>query len=210
MFSEHAGTLDGRTVLVVANHTSWWDGFLIYLLRAQLGSKKPIYVVMLESELKKQRWLRRIGCVGIVPGKSTSIVRSFNNITEACLENPGSWVVFFPQGKIGPSWDRSLRFERGVELLLRLLAENPKGSKDAAKVGVTLLPVALHIEPLAAARPTAFVLAGEPVHVESTLAAHLVESLVQNELDRILDHVKTHGEKAQEVWTAQGGVISDQ
>ena len=39
-----------RPVVIAANHTSWWDGFLLRDLQRRLRPEAPLYTVMLESE----------------------------------------------------------------------------------------------------------------------------------------------------------------
>lgn len=186
---------------MVANHTSWWDGFLVFLLHKKvLGRaehfRSPIFTVMLEAQLEKHSWLRRLGCSGIVPGDGASIRTSFGNVATAAKEHGSSWVLFFPQGRITASWQRPLGFERGIEVLTKMISN------------AVIVPLALHIEPLTATRPTAFVLAGSPVSAASCPDSAAVEDLVVMELDRLQNHIRHYGERSAEMWTASS-VLSD-
>lgn len=182
-----------KTVVVVANHMSWWDGFLIYMVRRHMRVTTPIYTIMLEDELKKHRWMRFIGCVGIRRGNPKSTLATFRAIAEACARTPGSWVLVFPQGRIRASWNRPLGFDRGIERLCTLLGE------------YVVLPVALHIEPLARRRPSAFILA--TLHdrrcsteaIEHARASDL-QRLVTQRLDWLQDCIRRFGEDIAVRW----------
>jgi hypothetical protein len=59
--------LDPRQPLIlIANHVSWWDGFLLHEVHRALRPLAPFHTVMLESELRQHRLLRSLGAVGIL------------------------------------------------------------------------------------------------------------------------------------------------
>ncbi len=189
----------GKTVVVVSNHMSWWDGFLIYLYRCRVSPNAPIFSVMLEEQLEKHGWLRKIGCVGIQPGNLKTTRETFCEIAQACADQPGSWILFFPQGRIVPSWRRPLGSRRGIELLLNELDD------------AVILPIGLHIEPLTTSKPTAFLLAGQTVSMSrgvktdagsgKRITAGDIESMITNQLDRLMDHIRKHEEDSGRKWT---------
>jgi hypothetical protein len=182
----------GRPVLIIANHVSWWDGFLLHEVHRALRPRAPLHTVMLESELRQHRLLRSLGAVGIHPESAASVARCIRTLRGRLERRPDSMVAFFPQGRIWPAAMRPLGFRKGVELFARNLP-------DAA-----ILPVAIHIEPLNRITPTAFLSAARPVEPGSSAsgASHL-ESAVTAELDRILDFLTEHGESAPEAWPSR-------
>ena len=54
-------------LLITPNHSTWWDGFFFYTLNKRIFRRKG-YLMMLEEQLSKYRFFRRIGAFGIEPG----------------------------------------------------------------------------------------------------------------------------------------------
>jgi 1-acyl-sn-glycerol-3-phosphate acyltransferase len=161
-------------LVLVANHTSWWDGFLLRDVQRALRPRRPLFSVMTARELRRNPFLRRIGAVPLEQGSAGSMLALLRSLQLEAHRDPSLAVSFFPQGRITPAWQRPLGFERGVELLVRALSP------------CCVLPVALHIEPLNHARPTAFVGLGAPLHTDGgSISARRLERVVQNRLDDI-------------------------
>ena len=181
-----------RPLLVVANHASWWDGFLLREVRTALRPRAPIYTLMSEAELRRHPFLRRIGAVGIEPGSAASVLRAIRLLRRRVAARPDSVILFFPQGRIWPTHRRPLGFRRGVEAFARQLRP------------LTVLPVALHIEPLTAAAPTPFLSAGPAIDCDGWVPSpRWLEARVEEELDGILDHLAVHGEEAAAAWPGE-------
>ena len=170
-------------LMIVANHVSWWDGFLLMELQQTLRPNAPFSAIMLESELSKSPFLRRIGTIGIDPNSPATVLSALRELTKRAEDRPDSMIFFFPQGRIWPSAKRPLGFKRGVEVFAKALGET------------VVLPVGLHIEPLNRAAPHAFVRAGEPC-IDGNVSSRALEKLVANELDEILALVSDYGEDA--------------
>ena len=170
-------------LLLVANHVSWWDGFLLIELQRILRPDAPFSTVMLESELRQSPFLRRIGAIGIDPDSPSTVLGAIHEVSARVQERPDTLVFFFPQGRIWPSWRRPLGFKRGIEVFAKALGE------------VAIVPVGLHIEPLNRAAPHVFIRAGEPV-AGGEVASSALEAMVAGELDQILQIVSEHGEDA--------------
>lgn len=161
-------------VILVPNHISWWDGFFCFEIQRMLRPGSGIYSLMLESELRKFPVLRKVGCFGMDPGNPASVRRAFNQFRSLIDVDPYRTLTYFPQGAIRPQGQRPLGFKRGIEILARLAGR------------VQCVPVALHIEPMTAERPVAFIHAGSPVDSLSTMIS--AQSL-ESEVTRLLDHV---------------------
>ncbi|HOX53238.1 MAG TPA: lysophospholipid acyltransferase family protein [Fibrobacteria bacterium] len=183
----------GRGVVFVANHHSWWDGFLLRALQRRLMPNTPLWSVMLERELAPRGWFRRMGCLGVAPGEPGSI-RSLVRNLGAIARSPGGWAVsYFPQGRIRPADARPLGFRPGLERILSVMGN------------VQVVPVALRIEPLNTRRPHAFVWAGAPL--EKTAGERFDLSSLERAVERQLDSLEAElarlGEDASREWPGE-------
>ena len=180
----------GRPLLLVANHVSWWDGFALREVHRRLRPEAPLYTVMLERELRRVAFFRRLGAVGIDPDSPSSVAHVLRDLRAWRRARPDSVIAFFPQGRIWPSHRRPLGFRAGVELFARHLAP------------IAVLPVGLHMEPLNSPAPTLFASVGAPVEAGpgGRIHAEELQGRVEAELDRILAFVAAHGEHAAQRW----------
>lgn len=125
-FRSHQIQLDGfydntKSVVMIANHFSWWDGFWCsYLMRKTLG--KQFYVMMLKHQLKKHAFLRKLGAFSIEPG-SKSILESLD-FAQQLLQSPQNGVLIFPQGRFQPlASGNQFQFQKGIERLLNKMGD---------------------------------------------------------------------------------------
>ena len=184
-------------LLLVANHVSWWDGFLLRAVQRALRPASTLYTIALERELVKHPVLRMIGAVGIEPSSPASILRAVRTLARKRGAMPHAVFGYFPQGRITPSYRRPLGFRRGLDVFARALAP------------AVILPVAIHLEPMTAAAPTAFVSIGEPLRAGTHYRGHaLLEQTIEHELDRLLAFLATHGEDALAAWPAPESPIA--
>jgi 1-acyl-sn-glycerol-3-phosphate acyltransferase len=173
----------------VANHVSWWDGFLLREVHRAVRPDAPLHVVMLEEELRRVavfRWM------GAVPLSSSPLAarRLLRELRSRLERRPDAVLGYFPQGRIWPSHRRPLGFRPGGGWLAGRLAP------------IAVLPVGLHLEPLTKPGPAAFVSVGPPVVVRSAADAEELEARVTAEVDAILACTRRHGEDAARAWTA--------
>jgi hypothetical protein len=174
-----------RPLILVANHTSWWDGFLLRDVQRALRPGAPLYTVMAEQELQRNPWFRLMGALPLRPGSPRSLLALLRTVRRITAERSDAVFAFFPQGCIWPSGRRPLGFERGIELVIRAAAP------------CCIAPVALHIEPLNRAAPTAFTAVGAIMHVpEEDVTAVALERAVAARLDTIRALLDEHGERA--------------
>jgi 1-acyl-sn-glycerol-3-phosphate acyltransferase len=191
-----------RPLLLVANHTSWYDGFLLREIHRRIRPGGPLRTLMLERELRKAPVLRWIGGIGFDPERPLTLRGALGRVGEAEGTNggtpdsgarirPAPTLSFFPQGTITPSTRRPLGFRRGVELVMRRLAP------------ATVLPVAIRLEMGRKVRPEAWLLAGDPLPVDADgqgPGAAELEARVTALLERVADHLHAHGEGAEAAW----------
>ncbi len=109
-----------RSILLVGNHISWWDGFWALRLN-QLHFRRHYYVMMLESQLKHMRFMRQGGAFSIDPGHR-SVITSIQ-YTVQLLQNPQNLVVMYPQGIIHSLYENEIRFQPGVCKILDRVGE---------------------------------------------------------------------------------------
>ncbi len=184
-----------RPLIVVSNHVSWWDGFLLRAVQLRLRPHAPLHSVMLQRELKGKPFLKALGAVGIDPLNPASVKRAVAVLSERMRRRPDSMVLYFPQGEIRPSHARPLGFLRGIELFARHLP-----SAD-------ILPIGIHLEPLNTVSPHAFISAGE-LRDSRVVKASELEHEVERQLDHILHFIGKHGENSAAEWPASGGSLT--
>ena len=163
---------DDLPVLLLPNHSTWWDGFFVYLLNKRIF-RRTTYLMMLEAQLTKYKFFRKIGAYSIEPGNRRSVIESLEYTVEL-LNRKTSLVTVFPQGQLLPWYKRPLGYKRGVEWILR------KYGKP-----VTLLPLAIRTEFLGEKRPSVFFLFGDvtPCNAETFRGMNWLEAIETALLD---------------------------
>jgi 1-acyl-sn-glycerol-3-phosphate acyltransferase len=104
-----------RSLLVLANHHSWWDGFWVMRLN-QLYWNKEFYVMMLREQLLKHRSFRKAGAYSVNPG-SRSVLESLKYTNELLFDHQ-NMVLLFPQGEIQSQHIIQPKFEHGVNHII--------------------------------------------------------------------------------------------
>ena len=111
-----------NAVLLIANHISWWDGFWALFLSTKIFRKK-YHFMMLESELRK-RWLFSYSGGFSIAHGSRSSIESLNYSADL-LQNSDNLVLMFPQGKMHSLYNDNLKFEKGIEYILKKCESKP-------------------------------------------------------------------------------------
>jgi 1-acyl-sn-glycerol-3-phosphate acyltransferase len=185
---EHLAQMPDLPVLLMANHVSWWDGFLLREVHRRARPDAPLHVVMLEEELRRVPIFRWMGAVPL--GASRLAPRALLRDLRARLEHrPDAMIGYFPQGRIWPSHRPELGFRRGAAWLVARLAP------------VIVLPVGLHLEHLNRPGPAAFVSVGPPQVARHPLGTAELEAAVGTEVSAILACTRQHGEDAARHWS---------
>ncbi|HEX2921656.1 MAG TPA: lysophospholipid acyltransferase family protein [Bacteroidales bacterium] len=102
---------NGLPVLVLSNHTSWWDGFWIVYMNMKLF-KRRFFFMMLESQLRKKMFFNHTGGYSVLQG-SRSILESIEYTIEL-LNDKENMVLLFPQGRIESIHNRNISFAKGI------------------------------------------------------------------------------------------------
>lgn len=104
-----------KPVLLIANHFSWWDGFIGNYLCYKYYHKK-FHAMMLREQLENRMFLNKAGAFS-VEKSSRSAVESILYSAEI-LSQKDKLLMMFPQGKIESLYHREFEFARGVEKIL--------------------------------------------------------------------------------------------
>lgn len=102
-------------VLLIANHFSWWDGFIQYRLNREVFKKK-FHVMMQEDQLLKYKILRQGGAFSVRKG-SRQMLESLR-YAAGLLGDARNLVLLFPQGELQSLYVSPFRFQKGLDYLL--------------------------------------------------------------------------------------------
>ncbi len=138
---------DPGPLIIVANHSSWWDAVMPILISLDLYNHNA-YGVMVEEELAKFRFFRRIGMFSIDRKNPRSAMRSLQYGADL-LRRTDRVLWYYPQGEIVPNDRRPVAIESGIARLVEMIGE------------VTVIPLALRYELLDNERPDVWMRCGE-------------------------------------------------
>lgn len=164
---------EGAPLLVVSNHTSWWDP-LVVLHLSQHALERDGYALMDAKNLRKLPFFALVGAFGMDLERPEDGAAGIKYATRL-LADPRRLMWVFPQGRERPVTERPLAFRRGAAAIARV-----------AKRAVTL-PAALRYEHAGEERPDLYVSFGDPVAADRDVerGAMAQEEAVECELDRI-------------------------
>ena len=180
-----------QPVILAANHSNWWDGFIAYYISNRL-MKCDDYLMMDIKQMKKYSFFKYIGVFSVDRESPTEAIRSVNYAAEI-LKNSNRCLWIFPQGEMTPQDKRPLVFYSGI-------------SKIAERAGkVKTIPVAFRYEFLMEQRPEVFISIGRPVDFtpgNKNFTAEL-EQLMTNQLDDLKNDVANGTGKFEIVFTGK-------
>jgi 1-acyl-sn-glycerol-3-phosphate acyltransferase len=160
-------------VLVVANHTSWWDPLVVVHLFWRIVPLEA-YAMMDARNLRALPFFRKVGAFGVDLQDAADGARA---IRYACkrLDKPGRLVWIFAQGREVPITVRPLGFRPGAAEIARLARR------------AIVLPCALRYEMGSRPDPVLYLSFGEPVSLpaEQGRCTNVLEAAVTAELERI-------------------------
>ena len=133
----------GKSVLLLANHFSWWDGFLMYYINQKV-LKKRFHVMVIEETVKKVSFFKYVGAFS-VSKNSRDMLASLNYAAEL-LNDPENMVLIFPQGKLHSNFADEVNFEKGLSRIM-----------ETALGKFQIIAAATFIENLQYRKPTASV-----------------------------------------------------
>lgn len=177
-------------VLLVANHTAWWDPLVaLHVSQHLLGVDG--YAMMDAKNLRRLPFFAFVGAFGVDldrPADGAAAIK----YTARLLDRAGRAVWIFPQGRERPVTERPLAFRPGS-------AEIARVARKARAV-----PVGIRYEFGGEERPALYISLGAALSperdVDKALGAH--ERAVEAELARIERAVRGEGEDFEEVHRA--------
>ncbi|MFA6249560.1 MAG: lysophospholipid acyltransferase family protein [Mucilaginibacter sp.] len=104
-----------KSVLLLANHFSWWDGFLMYYINHRI-LKKRFHVMVIEETVQKVSFFKYVGAFS-VSKNSRDMLASLNYAVEL-LNDPENMVLIFPQGKLYSNFTNEVNFEKGLSKIM--------------------------------------------------------------------------------------------
>lgn len=172
---------EGAPVLVVSNHTSWWDPLVVLHLSQHVLCTDG-YALMDAKNLRRLPFFSLVGAFGVDldrPADGAAIIKYAARL----LDRPGRLVWVFPQGRERPTSERPLAFRAGSAEVARI-------AKKA-----TTLPAAFRYEVGGEEKPHLYVSFGEPVAAERDVqrGREEQERAVTEELDRIDRAIRSEG-----------------
>ena len=152
-------------LIVYANHSSWWDPMVCFLLSAELLPSRRHFAPMDADALRRYAVLGRLGIFPVQIESARGAVQ-FLRTGEAIVRSGGVlWVT--PQGRFADSRERPLVFKPGLAAL-------------AARLGTcTVLPLAIEYTFWDERKPETLLHFGQPVHVAGEGAVAIETRLVE-------------------------------
>ncbi len=171
---------EAAPLLLVANHTAWWDALVALWLTTDRLRDLEVYGLMDAANLQRLRFFRWIGVFGVdlqSPRDGARVVR----YAASLLQRPRSVVWVFPQGAERPPHE-PLSFRGGAAVIGR---RAPRAQ---------VVPVAMSYVFEGAERPSVYVSIGEPLPAfdTATAARQGQERAVAAELARIRRQLEAH------------------
>ena len=123
-------------MVLIANHTSWWDPMVALVLTERVAPCDS-YAMMDATNLARLPFLGLIGGFGVdltSAADGAAVIRYAARL----LSGPGKAVVVFPQGRERPVTERPLGFRRGSAEVARVAKAalfTPLAERAAAETG---------------------------------------------------------------------------
>jgi len=105
-----------RSILLIANHYSFWDGLILFCINQRLFKKKA-HVMILEETIKKEPFLKYAGAFSI--NKNSRDILKSVNYASALLDDPANLVLIFPQGKLYSNFVEHVNFQKGISKIIK-------------------------------------------------------------------------------------------
>jgi 1-acyl-sn-glycerol-3-phosphate acyltransferase len=164
---------DNLGMIITPNHISWWDGFFIdYVIKN--FSKRNMYLMMLEDQLKRFWFFKKLGAYSINSASVSSLLTTAK-YTKDLLKYPDNLAVIYPQGTIEPFEKRPLTIKKGLKLFI----ENMENE-------IVVVPAAFKIQYFNEKKPSVIARFGKILKAETVCSDF---QLYINEFYRNLDEL---------------------
>ncbi|MBV8388828.1 MAG: lysophospholipid acyltransferase family protein [Mucilaginibacter sp.] len=108
-----------KSILLIANHFSYWDSLILYIVCRKL-LKKEFYVMVREDTTIKFQYVKYGGAFSINK-QSRDMLQSLDYAAEL-LNDPQNLVLIFPQGKLYSNFVNVIQFEKGITRVMEKAA----------------------------------------------------------------------------------------
>lgn len=150
----------GRSVIGFANHSSWYDPLVFFVMSRAKFPEHVTFGPMDAEALKKYSFMQKIGIFGIEQGSARGAAR-FLQICRGLLSKPGNAVWLTPQGEFADVRVRPVEFEGGI-------------ARIARDCGAVALPFAIELVFWNEPRPELLIHFGRPI--DTAAASHDLEA----------------------------------
>lgn len=106
---------ENRSILLLQNHFSWWDGYWSYWLSRNVFRRK-FYVMMDVENLKHRMFLNRIGVFSMQ--KNSRDMLSSLKYSAEILEDPKNLLAIYPTGAMHSQHQQNMMFQQGIARIL--------------------------------------------------------------------------------------------
>ncbi|WP_244278868.1 1-acyl-sn-glycerol-3-phosphate acyltransferase [Pedobacter suwonensis] len=130
------------SILILANHFSWWDGFFLFYINKKV-LKKQFHVLVNAENYTKIGFLKYLGAFA-AENKGKDVLETLNYAGEL-LDNPANLVLVFPQGKLYSNHLNGINFEKGVMQII-----------NASQKKINIIFAATFIDYFAKRKPTVY------------------------------------------------------
>jgi hypothetical protein len=100
-----------KSVLLIANHFSFWDSLILYIISQKL-LKKKFHVMVREDTTLHLNFVKYGGAFSINKN-SRKMIESLDYAVKL-LNDPQNLVLIFPQGKLYSNFVNTINFEKGI------------------------------------------------------------------------------------------------
>ncbi|MEB0261063.1 MULTISPECIES: lysophospholipid acyltransferase family protein [unclassified Mucilaginibacter] len=116
---DRVGVEQDKSVLLLANHFSWWDGFLMYYLNEKVF-KKSFHVMVIEETVQKVSFFKYMGAFSV--SKNSREMLASLDYAAQLLNDPKNLVLIFPQGKLYSNFVDEVDFQKGLSKIMQAAA----------------------------------------------------------------------------------------
>lgn len=121
-----------KSLILLTNHSSWWDGFFTYLINKKIFNKK-FHILMLEDQLKRYWFFNYLGAYSIDQNNPKKIVESLSYSSELTAYD-NNLINIYPEGKMGYSFKNKVDYKLGIDKILRSSHKNSNVIQCAIKI----------------------------------------------------------------------------
>jgi len=105
------GVDPNKSILLIANHFSFWDSLILFIVCRKL-MKKKFHVMAREETTVKFQYVKYGGAFSI-NRQSRDMLESLDYAANL-LNDPQNLVLIFPQGKLYSNFVNTIQFEKGI------------------------------------------------------------------------------------------------